>query len=73
MHIAKYLGVACLAFFAAATSAAAEEAGSATPQRSASFGELHLHTAYSLDSYLFGNRNDPTTAYKFAQGEPVTL
>ncbi|MFN8624745.1 MAG: DUF3604 domain-containing protein [Candidatus Binatia bacterium] len=43
------------------------------PSRTAFFGELHLHTSYSLDSYIFGNRNDPETAYRFGQGEAVTL
>ncbi|MEZ4334151.1 MAG: DUF3604 domain-containing protein [Myxococcota bacterium] len=43
------------------------------PARQAYFGDLHLHTSYSLDSYIFGNRNDWRAAYRFAQGEPVTL
>jgi hypothetical protein len=43
------------------------------PLKNAYFGELHLHTAYSLDSYIFGNPNGPDAAYKFAQGQPVTL
>ena len=44
------------------------------PLRQAYFGELHLHTAYSLDAYIFGNeRNDPFVAYRFAQGEEVAL
>ena len=44
------------------------------PLRQAFFGELHLHTAYSLDAYIFGNTmNDPFVAYRFAQGEEVTL
>ena len=44
------------------------------PLRQAFFGELHLHTAYSLDAYIFGNTmNDPFVAYRFAQGEEVTF
>jgi hypothetical protein len=43
------------------------------PLRDAYFGDLHLHTALSLDSYIFGNRNDPDTAYRFAQGETVSI
>jgi hypothetical protein len=35
------------------------------------FGDLHVHTSFSLDSYVFGNRNDPAIAYAFAAGEPV--
>ena len=42
--------------------------------KNAYFGELHLHTAYSLDAYIFGNTlNDPFVAYRFAQGEEVDL
>jgi len=33
------------------------------------FGDLHVHTNYSLDSYLFNNANDPNDAYLFAKGE----
>lgn len=44
------------------------------PLRDAYFGELHIHTAYSLDAYIFGNvMNDPFTAYRFAKGETVKL
>ncbi len=43
------------------------------PLKNAYFGELHLHTSYSLDSFIFGNPNDPDAAYKFALGQPVTL
>lgn len=43
------------------------------PNRNAYFGELHLHTSYSMDANLFGTGNDPRTAYRFARGETVTL
>ena len=44
------------------------------PMKEAWFGELHLHTSYSLDAYIFGNTmNDPFTAYRFAKGESVKL
>jgi hypothetical protein len=43
------------------------------PLRNAYFGETHLHTSYSLDANLFGTRNDPRMAYRFARGEEVTL
>lgn len=42
--------------------------------KNAYFGELHLHTSYSLDAYIFGTTlNDPFTAYRFAQGEEVNM
>ena len=57
----------------AADVSAAEAAVPSDPMKQAYFGELHLHTAYSLDSFIFGNPNTPDDAYKFAQGQAVTL
>jgi hypothetical protein len=37
------------------------------------FGDLHIHTRYSFDSYISSQRNDPTDAYRYAQGLPITL
>ena len=37
------------------------------------FGELHLHTGLSTDAFMNGTRKHPSTAYRFAQGEPVML
>lgn len=42
-------------------------------ERKALFGDLHVHTSYSLDSYFGANPNDPRDAYSFAKGEPVTM
>jgi len=59
-----------------ATAAATDTASDVQtfPDREAFFGELHLHTAYSLDAYIFGNTmNDPFMAYRFAKGEEITL
>jgi hypothetical protein len=45
---------------------------SVNPLRQAYFGDLHLHTSYSLDTYLGGAMGvDPDTAYRFARGETV--
>jgi hypothetical protein len=37
------------------------------------FGDTHVHTALSFDSYLSGNRLSLRDAYRFANGEPLTL
>jgi Protein of unknown function (DUF3604) len=59
---------------AASTIADREAAVERNPLKNAYFGEEHVHTAYSLDAYIFGTTmNDPFTAYKFAKGEEVTL
>ena len=36
------------------------------------FGDSHVHTSYSADAGMFGNRLGPDTAYRFAKGEVVT-
>jgi hypothetical protein len=42
------------------------------PLKNAYFGELHLHTSYSLDAYMGMNRMSPDMAYRFAKGEPMS-
>lgn len=37
------------------------------------FGDLHVHTSLSFDSYISSQRNQPADAYRYAQGEPITL
>ncbi len=37
------------------------------------FGDLHVHTRYSFDSYISSQRNEPDDAYRFAKGEPISL
>lgn len=36
------------------------------------WGDTHLHTSYSTDAFMAGNRDaDPDTAYRLAKGEPI--
>ncbi|WP_439107903.1 DUF3604 domain-containing protein [Congregibacter sp.] len=44
-----------------------------SPLKDAYFGELHLHTSYSLDAYIGGARLTPSMAYRFAKGESMDV
>jgi len=35
------------------------------------FGDLHLHTAYSFDAFVFKTTAAPDDAYRFAEGAPL--
>lgn len=42
------------------------------PERNAYFGETHVHTSWSLDAWLAGDRiTDPGDAYKYFKGQPI--
>ncbi|MGB5243217.1 MAG: DUF3604 domain-containing protein [Lutimonas sp.] len=43
------------------------------PLKEAYFGETHMHTSYSLDAYIGGNRLTPDQSLRFAQGEQMML
>ncbi|MBS0482720.1 MAG: DUF3604 domain-containing protein [Proteobacteria bacterium] len=52
-------------------SKAAEVTEAAYPER-VYWGDTHLHTANSVDAFVFGNRLGPEEALRFARGEEVT-
>lgn len=45
----------------------------ADPLKNVYFGDLHVHTNLSVDSYLFGNRLDVDMAYRIAKGESAEI
>lgn len=46
--------------------------GADQSHRKALFGELHMHTSWSFDAFLFGTRATPDDAYRFAKGGVLT-
>ena len=69
----KLAMLAAAVLYAASLLDAQQSGQSPNPSRNAYFGDLHVHTSYSLDAYSFGNRNDPRSAYRYGRGEAVTL
>jgi len=56
----------------AAPPAPGEEAATAAAPRRAYFGDLHLHTSYSMDAVILGGTlTTLEEAYRYARGEPV--
>jgi hypothetical protein len=45
--------------------------GAPNPLRNAYFGDLHVHTRYSFDAFIFAVRATPDDAYRFAKGEAI--
>jgi len=43
------------------------------PRRTPFFGDLHVHTTYSLDASTQGTRNTPRDAYRFARGDSLGI
>jgi hypothetical protein len=43
------------------------------PLKEAYFGETHMHTSFSLDAYIGGNRMTPDQSLRFAQGAQIEM
>ena len=57
---------------AAPAQPAATPAPQPNPERNAYFGETHIHTSWSVDAWVIGNRiTGPGDAYKYAQGQTI--
>ena len=72
----RSLALACsaLAAFALLLGAGSARAQSPNPDRNAYFGEEHIHTSWSVDAWVMGNRlTGPDDAYKYAQGERSSI
>jgi hypothetical protein len=69
--------VLSLGFLATDTSAELVEPGGHcsdhNPLRNPYFGDLHIHTALSLDASTQGTRSRPQDAYRFARGERLGI
>ena len=50
-----------------------EACAAADPQRSAFFGDLHVHTQHSMDARSRDMLGSPDDAYRFARGETIGL
>jgi len=63
----------CVTLFPIAFAAALAGADAKpNPDREAYFGETHIHTSWSVDAWIIGNRlTGPNEALKYAQGETI--
>ena len=56
---------------ATTVAAPAAAAPAANPLKNAYFGDLHLHTGYSMDAFAMSVRTTPEDSYRYAMGETV--
>ncbi len=65
----KRITLPALALFVAGLNTFAQQPN---PARNAYFGETHMHTSWSVDAWVMGNRiTGPNEAYQYAQGQTI--
>jgi hypothetical protein len=68
------LGAAAVIAMQAAAAQTSDTARHVAPdQRRVFFGDLHLHTALSIDAWGYGTRLLPSDAYRFGRGETIMV
>ena len=50
-----------------------QDCDTSVPERQALFGDLHIHTAVSMDANSLGTRTTPADAYRYATGEAIDV
>ena len=50
---------------------ATERTAGYSESKNAYFGDLHVHTSWSFDAFIYNVRTTPTDAYDFASGKPI--
>ncbi len=56
---------------ASAKTAEQTESANSNTSKNAYFGDLHIHTSWSFDAFVFNVKIDPDDAYRFGKGEAI--